>query len=286
MYFDPPTEAQIAKIRDNTGYSEEHLEEAVKKIKNWLQEQPHLPNVHDDKRLKILYMHCKGRMKKVHESLDTYYSMKNIAHEILFDRDPLKPWFKDTNEICYYLPLPSLTDELCRVTLLGLLDPSLSKYNSKNVLRVAYMSHDVRYLNEFCPTDIYIMDCAQGSPGHITKYPFRMLKWIHDFGLIGYRVQLKSAHFINAPIFLNVFIAVVKLILKPKLFKRLHVHRNGVGNLYDYVPQRIMPNEYGGEAGPLRDLWEKWQQNLILHRDWFLENDKYKTDESKRPRKS
>ncbi|XP_069698827.1 retinol-binding protein pinta-like isoform X2 [Periplaneta americana] len=249
MYFDPPTEAQIAKIRDNTGYSEEHLEEAVKKIKNWLQEQPHLPNVHDDKRLKILYMHCKGRMKKVHESLDTYYSMKNIAHEILFDRDPLKPWFKDTNEICYYLPLPSLTDELCRVTLLGLLDPSLSKYNSKNVLRVAYMSHDVRYLNEFCPTDIYIMDCAQGSPGHITKYPFRMLKWIHDFGL-------------------------------------LHVHRNGVGNLYDYVPQRIMPNEYGGEAGPLRDLWEKWQQNLILHRDWFLENDKYKTDESKRPRKS
>ena len=38
---------------------------------------------------------------------------------------------------------------------------------------------------------------------------------------------------------------------------QVHVHRKGSGNLLNVIPARILPNEYGGEAGPLLDHWGK-----------------------------
>jgi len=35
------------------------------------------------------------------------------------------------------------------------------------------------------------------------------------------------------------------------------VHRRGSDNLLKIIPARILPKEYGGEAGPLLDLWGK-----------------------------
>jgi hypothetical protein len=35
------------------------------------------------------------------------------------------------------------------------------------------------------------------------------------------------------------------------------VHRRGSENLLKIIPARILPREYGGEAGSLLDLWGK-----------------------------
>jgi hypothetical protein len=46
MLIEPPTADQLAAIRASTGFSEEQIKDAVKEIKKWLEEQPHLPNDH------------------------------------------------------------------------------------------------------------------------------------------------------------------------------------------------------------------------------------------------
>jgi hypothetical protein len=38
---------------------------------------------------------------------------------------------------------------------------------------------------------------------------------------------------------------------------QVHVHRKGSNNLLKIIPARILPDEYGGEAGPLLDHWGK-----------------------------
>jgi hypothetical protein len=38
---------------------------------------------------------------------------------------------------------------------------------------------------------------------------------------------------------------------------QVHVHRRGSDNLLNIIPARILPKEYGGEAGSLHDLWGK-----------------------------
>jgi hypothetical protein len=37
----------------------------------------------------------------------------------------------------------------------------------------------------------------------------------------------------------------------------VHVHRRGSDNLLKVIPARILPKEYGGEAGSLMDHWGK-----------------------------
>ena len=46
-------------------------------------------------------------------------------------------------------------------------------------------------------------------------------------------------------------------------FPQIHVHRNGVGNVHDFIPQVLLPEEYGGKAGPLRKLWRKFNTTSV-----------------------
>lgn len=54
-------------------------------------------------------------------------------------------------------------------------------------------------------------------------------------------------------------------------------------SLYNYIPKRLLPTEYGGEAGPLQDIIDKWVEKIESYRDFFKEEDQYGTDEKKRP---
>jgi hypothetical protein len=38
---------------------------------------------------------------------------------------------------------------------------------------------------------------------------------------------------------------------------QVHVHRKGSNNLLKTIPPRILPKEYGGDAGSLLDHWGK-----------------------------
>jgi hypothetical protein len=72
--------------------------------------------------------------------------------------------------------------------------------------------------------------------------------------------------------------------------------------LFKVVPKKLLPEgehcslmifnsllnllrvsiEYGGEAGPIKDIIEDMEKKLIGYRDFFLEDDQYGVDEKKR----
>lgn len=60
---------------------------------------------------------------------------------------------------------------------------------------------------------------------------------------------------------------------------------NNLEELYEEVPKEILPEEYGGQGGKLDDLIADCKTKLEKYRDWFLEDQNYGTDESKRPGK-
>lgn len=35
---------------------------------------------------------------------------------------------------------------------------------------------------------------------------------------------------------------------------QLHVHLPGTTTLYDYIPQELLPEEYGGQMGPVNEI--------------------------------
>lgn len=53
-------------------------------------------------------------------------------------------------------------------------------------------------------------------------------------------------------------------------------------SLYKEIPQKLLPVEYGGENGSIDDLVKYWENKIVEHRDYLMEEAKYGTDESKR----
>lgn len=53
-------------------------------------------------------------------------------------------------------------------------------------------------------------------------------------------------------------------------------------SLYKEIPQHLLPVEYGGDNGTLDDLVKYWENKIIEHREYLMEESKFGTDESKR----
>lgn len=51
---------------------------------------------------------------------------------------------------------------------------------------------------------------------------------------------------------------------------------------YPFVPQEVMPKDYGGTADTIDEIHKRQKELLLENVDFFKENEKIKTDESKR----
>lgn len=52
--------------------------------------------------------------------------------------------------------------------------------------------------------------------------------------------------------------------------------------LYKVVPRKLLPKEYGGDAGTIQEITDALEKRLIANREYFLEDEKYGVDEKKR----
>lgn len=52
--------------------------------------------------------------------------------------------------------------------------------------------------------------------------------------------------------------------------------------LYKVVPRKLLPKEYGGDAGTIQELINQTEKKLIAYRDYFIEDENYGVDEKKR----
>lgn len=57
-------------------------------------------------------------------------------------------------------------------------------------------------------------------------------------------------------------------------------------DLYEKVPQKMLPNEYGGTSGALEDMRVETEKNIYENMEFFIEEEKQVVDEKKRLEKS
>lgn len=62
---------------------------------------------------------------------------------------------------------------------------------------------------------------------------------------------MKEVHVVNVSPLVDTIVNFVKPFLKEKIKNRIFFHADGYESLYKYVPKEILPEEYGGFAGPI-----------------------------------
>ncbi|XP_055702661.1 alpha-tocopherol transfer protein-like [Phlebotomus papatasi] len=264
--------------------SPEEIDRDIGLIREWLDKQPHLPKDMDDGRLRTFLRGCKFSLEKVKRKLDMYYTMRNAVPEFFNDRDIDRPDLKEIMDNCHIPPLPGLTPNGRRVTILRALDKDIPTPNAAEAMKLVMMIGDIRLLEESVGVagDVFIFDAVAASPKHIPKFTPQILKKFFICVQEAYPAKIKEIHVINVSPLVDSLVNFVKPFLKEKIRNRIFLHSN-IDELYKYVPKSMLPSEYGGDAGPIRDINEQWRQKLRSYTPWFKEQENSKANESLRP---
>ncbi|KAL4707239.1 hypothetical protein ACJJTC_008320 [Scirpophaga incertulas] len=254
-------------------------------IKEWLRKQPHLPNEWEDGPLMTFLRGSSYSLEKCKRKLDMYFTMRAACPEFFSNRDPASPGLDDvfTSKI-QGPPLPGLTPNGRRVTICRGVYPNLNTQEITDSLKLALMIGDVRLTEERegVAGDIYVLDAAILGPSLLAKLSPATVKKFMICIQEAYPVKLKEVHIINTSPIVERFVNFVKPFLKEKIRKRIFIHRE-IKELYKYIPQDMLPVDYGGSCGSMDDLQAQWKVKLHEYRDWFILQESVKADESRRP---
>ncbi|KAI8441978.1 hypothetical protein MSG28_005644 [Choristoneura fumiferana] len=257
MTLEQPAGEMWQKIREELNENAETKDADLAHIKEWLKKEPHLPDEFDDQRIMTFLRGCKFSLEKTKRKLDMQMP-----------------------------PLPGLTPNGRRVILMRGLDKDVTTPNVADAFKLALMLGDVR-LNEEkegVAGDVYILDASVATPTHFAKFTPTLVKKFLVCVQEAYPVKLKEVHVINVSPLVDKIVNFVKPFIKEKIRERIFLHSD-INDLYKYVPQEMMPTEFGGNAGSLDDLHKSWVKKMEEYTPWFAEQENIKADESLRPGK-
>ncbi|XKL68337.1 hypothetical protein PGB90_003828 [Kerria lacca] len=253
----------------------------AKTLMEWLEKQPHLPNVTDEEFLMHCIMRCKNSLEKTKQVLDRYYTIRAVMPEVYDNRDPDSPTVEFSMKALAFIPLPKLSSDGCRVSICRVFDPSLSdSVNPDEVIKAVFMAADLRLEIDFFHSDILIFDLKDFSMTIITMVMSNLRKFLTP-GTKGLPMRIKTLYIINAPSSAESLITLAKSFIRKDLVKKIIVLKNP-NELLNVLPKEILPKDYGGEEPPLSEIKDTWLKTLKHHRDWFLAENKVKADNTKR----
>ena len=152
-------------------------------------------------------------------------------------------------------PLPGLTKNGRRVVLMRGVDKDSPTPDVAEAMKLVLMIGDVRLKEEMVGVagDVYILDATVATPAHFSKFTPTLVKKFLTCVQEAYPVKLKEVHVVNVSPLVDTIINFVKPFLKEKIRNRIFVHST-MDTLFEYIPQDILPTEYGGKAGPIQKI--------------------------------
>lgn len=261
--------------------------EDIKKLRDWLNTQPHLPKDYITDLDLILTYHCCDRSAEVAKQvLDLHFTLKTMFTVLFKDRV-----FDDKAEKIMHKvllqPLASRSREGDAVMYCRLLDydPKNFEFNSK--IRSVMMVLDLwQYEEGTWPGLVLIFDLVGLKMGHLPKLELQGLQQFLYFLQEAMLVKIKGLHFLNAPSFMDSLMMIIKPFMKKELLNVMKIHQVGSTTLDQYVPMTALPKEAGGEFKTLDELRDLTVARLRANKNLIAEENKKRVVESLRPGKA
>ncbi|KAL1139590.1 hypothetical protein AAG570_006572 [Ranatra chinensis] len=217
--------------------------------------------------------------------MDLFFCLRADAPEFFSDRDPLHPKIQEIFTMVDLLPLPKLTPEgyKCFVYRLAFPYADPEKFHFNDYVKTFFLVGDSRIRSEkqFPTGEVIIFDMDGFTFRHLTKVVLTSLRKYMQYAQEAHPVRLKQVHVINVSPLLDKAMSLAKPLIKSEVAQMIHFHLPGSSTLQEFVPIEIMPNEYGGQAGSIKDIKETWKKTAENNREWFL-SDPWIADNSKR----
>jgi hypothetical protein len=192
-------------------------------------------------------------------------------------------WFKTATNNTFFFPMPQLTPNCERVLVLGFQPSDGTEFSPLHLAKIVQLVTEIRSSEDYCLSDIFIVDYANISPRHVTKFTPEFVKKYELCAFTSYNIRFKAVHILNTQPHNDDINSLFKRVPKKKHASKFQVHGDDWTSFYEQVPKECLPNEYGGNGGSVAEHWNLWKDSLQKrYRDTFLERESYSSYESKR----
>ncbi|KAJ3654085.1 hypothetical protein Zmor_013298 [Zophobas morio] len=142
--------------------------------------------------------------------------------------------------------------------------------------------HEIRLKEDIMYGDVIIFDLEATSVRFLSKLtPVFLLTFITLYKKI-YSLPLKGVYIINTVPYVSTLLSIVKTLIKPKLFERIHVCKDA-NILKEHFPLEIIPKDYGSTEKSIEELHEMCHLKYQKYQDRFDLLDKLSVNGSLRP---
>ncbi|XP_049533937.1 alpha-tocopherol transfer protein-like [Anopheles darlingi] len=263
-------------------YEGELQRSEVQRLGEWCHSQPHLPPVSELEL--ILFLHSNyNDAEAARRTIETYYTFKTSCKNLFGNRDLSLRSIQQAMDVLDLVCLPELTPEGYRVLLAKVIDPDASKFSLSTIITFAFMCIDILLWEEGCINgSILIIDMDGIHLGHLAKLGIFTLKDLLYFIQEGLPIRLKGIHLANVVPFIDRIMTMIRPFMKKELLGMFHLHTR-MDTMFQHIPQRCLPAEYGGMAPPRKELREQLYSHTIECGNSLADYDAQKrVDESKR----
>ncbi|XP_055904433.1 alpha-tocopherol transfer protein-like [Eupeodes corollae] len=272
------------KARTELNEVEKRIPEDIAALREWIFKQPHLNARTNDQFLVAFLRGCKYSLQKAKQKIDYFHAFKSISPKE-FTNIQISDKTMKLTKLGPLLPLPNpMKPDGPRIILTRYEGIDLDEFSYldlfKNQIRIfdiAMHEDDNCVIGGF----INVVDMANVKLSFFLKFDPVLGKKFGVFTEKAVPFRVGSVHIINFPSEAMTILKMIQQLMPKKIKERMMVHPT-MESLYEYVPKEYLPEEYGGNNGRIGDSIETWEKLMIKYKNYFEEDDQYKTNEELR----
>jgi hypothetical protein len=197
--------------------------------------------------------------------------MRNKNPAIFENRDLSSDEIQQALHTFHLFDLPQKTAENHKISIFRLADADPDKFVFIDIVRMASASLDGRFVRfdegEMIDGDFMVFDMQGFTFKHLFKCVANLtpLKTYMKYGQEAVPLKMIGNHFINCSLVVTKLMSLIKPFMNKEVKDSLHFHSD-MESLYEKLPRELLPDEFGGSAGKINDIFENWLKVLMTKR--------------------
>lgn len=262
----------------------ESFEEKVKELEQWIENHDSLPEKIENVVIRRFLNSMENNVDETKKLIVVSYTMRTKYQNIFYNRDPLDEKIKKIhNVVDLGIPLPNLTACKRRIVINRLIDHDPEKFDFDVIIKAFFLSADHRFSfvdddlpNKINAGDIPVFDMHGLTYRHLTKLTLSTLRCYMKFTQEAFPVRLQEIHLINCSSVLSKLLTILKPFMKARVSKMLNYHLPNSTTFHEAIDQDLMPHEYGGKAGSMKNIKANFIKQLESQRDYLTCDKRWK----------
>ncbi|XP_068623720.1 alpha-tocopherol transfer protein-like [Battus philenor] len=273
-FLEGPSPKQAEIIKQELGEGTGDLERGVRDLQSMCAASPYLPQpeIVDTNILELFVRGCRMDQERARKKFEAFCIGRARSRDLYEFRSISEPPLSNVLKFLDIAPLPKLTDEGHRVTIFRVRPNYPEGFSDiAAVVRAILLVSDARMHDEtLIAGDIFIWEGSNIRSSFVARIAAAanaVRRAIH-LAHAAYPQRLRQIHVVGAPPLMASSLNFIRSCVNEKIRNRYYFHQK-VEDLYEHLPVRILPAEWGGEEVSFDVIMKKWTQRVDELRDFL-----------------